>query len=173
MARGVDFPQLLDADGVALRVAFGVELVAGDELLAQLAARAFGKQRVFAQQLHAQLEVFGRLAVFAHAHVARGHALDAAFFVIQHFGGGKAGEDFHAKLFGLRGQPARDVAQADDVAAVAVGKRRQQYAGHPRAAAVAVQKDIGFVRDGLVQRRAFFLPVGNQLVQRSRIHDGA
>jgi hypothetical protein len=52
--------------------------------------------------------------VLADAHVAGGHALDRALVVVQHFGGGKAGEDLHAQGFGLLRQPAGDhVAQAE------------------------------------------------------------
>ena len=41
-------------------------------------AHAFGKDRVLAVQLHADLEALVRLAVLADAHIAGGHALDAA-----------------------------------------------------------------------------------------------
>jgi hypothetical protein len=70
--------------------------------------RAFGKDGVLAVQLHAELEVVGGLAVLADAHVAGGHALDGAVVVVEHFGGGKAREDFHAQGFGLLGQPLGD-----------------------------------------------------------------
>ena len=72
----VHFPQLFDANGVGLRVFAGVELVLGNQLLAQVAARAFGKHGVLGMQFHAQLKAVRRLAVLANAQVAGGHALD-------------------------------------------------------------------------------------------------
>ena len=172
VARGVDLPQLLDADAEALRVAPGVELVARDELLAQVAACAFGEDGVLGQELHAELEVLGGLAVLAQAHVAGGHALDGTVVVVEHFGGGKAGEDLHAERFGLLAQPLGDGAQADDVVAVVVRKRRQEHVGHAKGRALA-QKAVGVVGDGLVQGGALFLPVGDELGQRLGVHDGA
>ena len=62
VALGVDFPQFLDADAEALRVTAFVQVVLGDQLLAQVAACAFGKHGVLAQQFHAELEVVGGLA---------------------------------------------------------------------------------------------------------------
>ena len=97
----IDLPQFLDADAVFLRLASFVELVFGDELLGQRAARAFGEQSVFAAQLHAARKGILRLAVAADAHVAGGDADDFAFVAIEHFGRGEAGIDFDAQFFGL------------------------------------------------------------------------
>jgi hypothetical protein len=84
-----------------------------------VAARAFGKHGVLAQQLHAELEaVVGSPSLptpmlpVATPFTRR--------FVVQHLGGGKAGEDLHAQRFGLFTQPLGDGAQADDVVAVVV-----------------------------------------------------
>ena len=99
--RRIDLPQFLDADAPGLRIAALVEPVPRDHLLAEMAARAFGEQRVLAEELHAGLEVGGRLAVLADTHVARRHAAHRAVLVVQHFGAGKAGEDLDAQLFGL------------------------------------------------------------------------
>ncbi|EWS66143.1 hypothetical protein Y695_00576 [Hydrogenophaga sp. T4] len=71
----VDLPQFLDADGIALWIAAFVELVFRDELFAQMAARAFGKDGVFGMQLHAELEAVVRQAVLANAKVAGGDTL--------------------------------------------------------------------------------------------------
>ncbi len=76
VAAGVDLPQFFHADGKALRVLTVIQLELGNQLLAQVAARAFGKHGVLAQQFHAELKVVTRLAVFANAHVAGGHAFD-------------------------------------------------------------------------------------------------
>ena len=172
VAGGVNFPQLLDAQAVGLWVAFGIELEAGDDLLAQMATCAFGKDGVFGVQLHAELEVARGLAFLAHTHVAGGHALDAAVVVVEHFCGGKAGENFHAQVLGLLRQPAGHVAQADDVVTVVLKTAWQQEVGRAKRRFLA-QEHHGVVGDGLVQRGAEFLPVGNQLGQRLGVHDGA
>jgi hypothetical protein len=120
-----------------LRVLAGVQLVLGDQLLAQVAACAFGEHGVLAVQLHAQLEFTSGLAVLAHAHVAGGHALDGAVFVEQHFGRGKARENFHAQGLGLVGQPLAEEAQAHDVVAFVVEALGQQPVGRAQRALLA------------------------------------
>ncbi len=168
----VDLPQLLDADGEALRVLAGIELVLVEQLPAQMAARAFGEDGVLAQQLHAELEVVGRLAVLADPHVAGGHAAHGAAIVVEHLRGGKAGEDLHAQALGLRRQPFDDVGQRDDVAAFVVQVARHQPVGGARGAGLAQEQHI-VAGDGLVERGALCLPVGQQLVDRARVHHGA
>ncbi|OIQ82638.1 hypothetical protein GALL_355700 [mine drainage metagenome] len=167
-----DFPQLLQAYRVALRIAPGVEPVARDQLAPELAARAFGEHRVFRAQLHAKLEVRPWFAVAAHAHIAGGDAAHDTGVVDQQLGGGEAGEDLDAQAFGLLRQPAHDVAQADDVIAVvaeAIGLQRRRH----RARAAAAEKQEQILGDWLQQRRALRLPVGQQLVERARVHDRA
>ena len=51
--RGVDLPDLLEADAEFRRFAVGVEGKFRDQLLGQAAARALGEQRIFAEQFHA------------------------------------------------------------------------------------------------------------------------
>ena len=168
----VDFPQLLDADGVGLRILAGVQLVAGDQLLAQVAARAFGEHGVLADQLHAELERAGGLAVLADAHVAGGHATHGALFVVQHLGRGEAGEDLHAQAFRLLRQPAHHVAQRHDIAAVVVEVARHQPVGCARAAGLGQEQHV-VAGDRLRERRAQRLPVGDEFGDRARIHHGA
>src|SRR2546423_12232978 len=91
-----DLPQLLETEGETLRILALGELEALDQLAAEVAARAFGKDGVAAEQFHAELEVVGRLAVLSPALVTRGHALDATLLVEQHFCRGEAWEDRHA-----------------------------------------------------------------------------
>ncbi len=45
-----DLPDLFQADTEFRRLTVGIERIFGDELLGQAAARAFGKQRVFADR---------------------------------------------------------------------------------------------------------------------------
>ena len=51
--RGIDLPDFLQADAEFPRLAVGIKCELRNQLLGQAAARAFGKQRVFAEQLHA------------------------------------------------------------------------------------------------------------------------
>ena len=169
---GLHLPQLLQADAVALRVATFVELEARDQLAAEAAARALGEDRVLGVQLHAELEVRGRLAVLADAEVAGGDAAHVAAFAVQHLGRGKAGEDLDAERFGLRRQPAHDVAEADDVVAFVAEAIGQQGMRRRRRAGLGEEEEL-VAGDRLVERRALFLPVGDQLVDGARIHDRA
>ncbi|SPB19027.1 hypothetical protein NOV72_06228 [Caballeronia novacaledonica] len=105
----IDFPQLLDADAVHLRIGILVELEFIDQLTAEMSARTFAKERVFRVQFHAELEVLGRLAIFADAHIARDDAAHRAVVGIEDFGGGKARENLDAQRFRLLPEPARDV----------------------------------------------------------------
>ncbi|MDT4856373.1 hypothetical protein FQZ97_907610 [compost metagenome] len=123
-------------------------------------------------QLHAGLVVVGVAAVAGHTHVAGGHAADGAVFVVQDFHCGEAGEDIHAQRLGLLAHPLHDVAQADDVVALVVETGRQQPVGRAARAGFGQEQEL-VLRDGHVQRRAFFLPVGDEFGQRQRVHDGA
>ena len=121
-----DLPELLEAEAEFLRIAAFAEPEFGDQLLAEIAARAFGEQRVFGAQLHAAGETVLRLAVLADAHVAGGDAGDRAVVVVEHFGGGKARIDLDAERFRLGRQPAADIAERDDEIAVIAHQRRHQ-----------------------------------------------
>jgi hypothetical protein len=66
----------------------------------------------------------GGLAVAADAHVAGGDAAHGALVVVEHFGAGEAGIDLDAERFGLRAEPAAELAQADDVVAVVLQSSR-------------------------------------------------
>ena len=92
----VDFPQFFDANAVALRIFACVKLEARDNLLAQMATCTFCKNSVLGVQFHAQLEVFGGLAIFANAHVTGRHTFDGAIVVVQNFGSCKARKNFNA-----------------------------------------------------------------------------
>jgi hypothetical protein len=72
--------------------------------------------------------------------VAGGHALDRAVVVVQHLGGGEAGEDLHAQRFGLLAQPLGDGTQADDVVAVVVEAVGQQEVGRAGGAGLAQEQ---------------------------------
>jgi hypothetical protein len=92
---------------------------------------------------------------------------------VQHLGSREAGEDLDAERFGLLGQPAHHVAQADDVVAVVAEAVREQEERRRRGAAAFLEEQEAVGRDRLIQRRPLLLPVGNQLAQSARIHDRA
>src|SRR5690349_18996272 len=103
--RRIDLPQLLQADAEFRRLAILVETVFGDQDLAERTTRAFGQQRVLAEQFHAAGEAVGRLAVLADAHVAGGNATHFTIVAIDEFGSGEARIDFDAERFGFGRQP--------------------------------------------------------------------
>ena len=73
---------------------------------AQMAAAAFGEQRVLAVQLHAGLIRIGLVAFAVDAHVAGDHAFHDAALVVEHVGRGKTRKDLDSERFGLLTQPA-------------------------------------------------------------------
>src|SRR5438132_8517338 len=107
MALGLYFPQLLQADAIHLRIGAIAQAVLLLELLAELAAAAFGEEGVFAVQLHAGLVGLGLLALAIDAEIAGGDALYRGAFV-EHLGGSEAGKEFDAEGFGLFAEPAAD-----------------------------------------------------------------
>ena len=121
---GRQFPQLLHADAVGLRIAVAVELESADELLGQRAARALGKNDDLGLQIVAGLEVGFLLAVLVHAFVVGAHARHAAGLE-QQLGAGESGEYGDARLFNLAAQPLHEPVDRDHVVAViAHGRRR-------------------------------------------------
>ena len=120
----IDLPDFLEADAEFRRLAVGVEREFRDQLLGQAAARAFGEQRVFAEQFHAaRVGRFVR-AVLGDAHVAGGDAAHRALLVVEHFGRGEARIDLDPERLGLARQPAADIAERADVAVMIVHQRR-------------------------------------------------
>ncbi len=161
---GIDFPQFLDADAVGLRVHPLAQFEALEQDLGERAPAAFGEQGVAGAQFHAGRVLVGRLAFAVDAHVAGGDPDHGPLIVVEHFGGGEAGINFHPQFLGLRRQPAAQVAQADDVVAVIVHLRR----GGEFIGGFAGQQQEAVVRGRGIQRRALVLPIGDQLVQGAR-----
>ena len=123
-------------------------------------------------QFHAELEAFCGLTIFAHPHVAGGHAFDRTVIGIKHFGRGKAWKYFNAQGLGLLRQPAGHVTQADDVVAVVLKAFGQQPIGRADAGGFS-EKHEGVIGHRLVQGRAHGLPVREQFGDGARVHDGA
>ena len=76
------------------------------------------------------------------------------------------------RWLGLLAEPAAEIAEADDVVAVVAHLRRQKRARHPDAALPGEVTELVRARR-CVERRAFLLPVGDQLVERAGLEDGA
>jgi hypothetical protein len=163
-----DAPQFLDTGRVHLRVLAAVELVLGDQLLRQRAARAFGQDRQFRANVDAGLVVGLLLAVLVDALVAGAHA-DHAIAVMQQFGGGEAGEDLDAELLDLRREPAHEPRDRHDAVAVVVDVGRQVR----RLQLAALREEPDFVRRHRDTGTALFFVVGHQFLDRPRIHDRA
>ena len=156
---GIDFPQLLDADAVGLRITSFVELIAGDQLLAEMAACAFGKQGVLGAQFHAQLKFAGGLAFFVYPQIAGRHTDHGALLITEDFGRGKARENLHPQIFGLLREPAHDIAERDNVIAVVLKAAGQHPVGYGGRALLGQEEEAIF-RDGREQRGTFGFPVG-------------
>ena len=119
-------PQFFDANRIALRVAVGIQVEAFDQALGQMSARTFGQYGDFGVDINTGGEAGLVAAIFGHAHIADAHADHFSGVVVQSFGSGKAGIDFHTQGFGLRCQPCTHRAQADDHIAVVVHARRHR-----------------------------------------------
>src|SRR3954468_7582824 len=169
---GGDLPQLLQAKSEFLRFAALVEAEALQQRLAEVAAGAFGEQRVFRAQLHAAGEAVLVMAVLGHTHVAGGNAHHRAVVIEQNLAGGKAGIDFNAQRFRFGREPAADIAEGDDIVAVIVHQRRhhqtgQTHRGGGRKPIETVVADLG------LDRTVFVSPVRNEPVEADGIDDGA
>ncbi len=169
----VDFPDFLEADAVVLGVSVAVQFEALDQLLADVAAAAFGEQRVLAAQFHAGgVDAFFRIAFAVDAEVTGDDPADHAVFVEERFLGGEAWVDFHTQVFGLLGQPAAQVAEGDDVVAFVVhglGHKEVRHLGGGVGTAQYIDV-IAHYRG--VERGAEFLPVREQLVQGTWFEHG-
>jgi hypothetical protein len=165
---GGDFPQLFDAQAVSLRIDAPPEIKARHQLLGQAATAALREESIGRAQFHAGLVVGAGVPALVEAHVAGRDADDAATF-LQQFGGRKAGIDFDAQPFGLRGKPAHDVPEAHDVIAVIMHLRRgRQFEG----ARFGQEEEAVVLRLGL-DRAIHVAPVGQKLVQGPRLDHGA
>ena len=170
---GIDLPDFLQPDAEFRRLALGVEREFRDQLLAEAAARAFGEQRVFAEQFHAAREGILEAAVPGDAHVAGRDAAHRAVVVVQHFGRGKARIDFDAERLRLRPQPAADIAERADIAVMVVHQRRHREVRQPDRAGRRGPVEAVVLDLGLQRTIGVLAPVGDQLVEGDRIDHGA
>ncbi len=169
---GIDLPEFLETDCVVLgpRTLIQVELT--DEPLAEVAATAFSEDRVLGVKLVAGREGALVLAAGADAHVAGRDASDRAVLVVEHLGGCEAGEDVDAHGLRLLGQPAAEVAEGQRIVAMVVGIAGNEIGRHLHVVGVVHQVVDVVFGHRVVERRAAFLPIGEELVQRRRLEDG-
>ncbi len=168
---GIDFPDFLEPDAVMLDIAVAAQVELLHQALAQMPAAAFGEHRVLGAQFHARgIAVLG-FAFLGHAHVARDDTADRPLVVVDHIGGGVAGEDVGTHGFGLIAQPAHQLAQADDVVAFVVHGLGQECIGGQYRALFAQQEVHLVMADRHIQGRAALLPIGEQLVECGRLED--
>src|SRR5215469_2636162 len=120
------FPQLLHADAVGLRIALVVEQETADQLLRERASAAFREDDDFGLQVVAGLEIRLLLAVLVDAFVIGANAEDAAFFK-QQFGSGKPSEHGYAGRFHLAAQPLNEMIDRDHIVAVIAQRRRRDW----------------------------------------------
>ncbi len=70
----VDVPQLLDADGIGLRVLALTKIELVEQRFCQMPTAPFGKNGLFRAKLHATHIHIGLLAILADPHIAGGNA---------------------------------------------------------------------------------------------------
>src|SRR5204863_4114151 len=93
------------------------EVELADRGAGEMTPGTLGQDRGLRREVGARLEVTEGLTVLAAPLVARAHAAHDAVLDQQLRGRG-LGEDVRAALLGLRGQPARQLGDRDDVVAV-------------------------------------------------------
>ena len=169
----LDLPQLLQADPVFLRLAVGVQIELLHQRLGQRAARALGEQGVAPFQLHAACEIGGGLLVLADAHIAGRDADHCAGFVVEHLARGEPGIDVDAQRLRARRQKLRDIGQRADEVAVVAHQLRHQHGRQPDRAGLAEIIEAVLAHLRLQRALGVLAPIGQQLVERGRVHHHA
>ena len=123
-------------------------------------------------QLHAACVLRLVAAILGHAHIAGCHTLDRTVAVVEHLCGSKARIDFHTQRFCLAGQPATDIAEADDEVAMIVHQGRQQEIGNT-VALVFFQYQEAVFGNRHIERSAPLLPIREQFIHGDRINHRA
>ena len=137
------FPQLFNAQSVVLGFLSCIQLVFCDQLFTQVAAAALGEKGVFGAQLHPLHIGAFLLALAVDTHITGGNTQHFAIITVEHFGGGKAGENLNPQVFCLGCQPATELAQADYIVAMVMhGFGRQQIGNFDAFAFTGKDKDI-------------------------------
>jgi hypothetical protein len=121
-------------------------------------------------QLHAPcVEPVLRHAVLVDANVAGRDSNHGAVVAVDDFRGRERRVNLDGQLLGLLAQPGAHLAEADDMVAVVVQRRRRGQREGPALREVE-QRVVARL---LARRRTLLLPVGDQLVERARLEDVA
>lgn len=109
--RGIDLPDLLKADAEFRRFAYSIQGKFRDQLLAKPLTRPFREQR----DIYRAAPCPGRRMIaepsLAIPINAGRDATHRAFFIIKHFGCGKARVNLYPKRLGLARKPTTDIAE--------------------------------------------------------------
>ena len=165
---GRDFPQLFYANAVHLRVKAFLQIVFGDELLGQRAARAFRQHRDLGLNVIAGLEVGFLLVVLVHAFIVGANA-DDVVAVGEKLRACKSGKDGDSGLLDFFSQPLHKAVDGDHIVAMVLQWRRRQ--GQAVLAFFCKEVNV-FVRDFSIERR-FVAPAGKKLVHGAGIKQRA
>ncbi len=114
MLRGIDLPDLLEANCIVLRIDAGAQIETRFEPPSEMAPTTFREYGESTLELVAALVVRFHRAVARDAHVA-GHDADNAAAVVQHVRSGEARQHVTAERFRLLAEPTAQIAEADDV----------------------------------------------------------
>ena len=172
---GGHLPQLLEADGIVLGLVLGLggvfQIELGDQLLAEVAAGPLGEQGVATIERHAGHVIRLGVALFVETQIPCYHPSYPALFHYE-FARREAGVDLDPERLGLPGEPAAEVAEADDVAAVVVHPRRHRPVGQLQGARRALQQMDLIIRDRYAE--GCLLPARRQqLLEGDGIEQGA
>ena len=126
-----DLPQFLDTQTVMLRVAVPVQLVAFDELPAQVPPAALRKNCVPGAQFHTRFKAILMLPRCGYAHISRCNACHASCFVKEDFSGRETGIYLNLQRLRLLRQPTANIPQADDIITPVMHARRYEGSGNP------------------------------------------
>src|ERR1700737_3398153 len=171
-AAGGDFPQLLDALAVGLRVAIAIQRKARDELLGERAASSLSEDHDFGLQIVAGFEVRLGLILLVHALVIgadTGYPVTIFVAVEEEFGARESPENRDAGFFHLGPQPLYKPVERDNVVAVIAQWWRRD--GEFESAFLGQEID-GFFGNFGIQRR-FLLESRKKFAHGARIEQCA
>ncbi len=141
----------------------------GNQFFCQRTPHTLGNHHIAAQQFHARLEVILGLTFPVQAEHAGHHAMEGTIFTENQLTGGKAWIYLNPQTFRLFGKPTAQIAKRGCVAAMIIHQFGHEEIGQAYASGwTQHQKTVlGY---GVVQGAIFCLPIGNEIIQRNRVH---
>lgn len=169
----INFPGLLEADAIMLRIRVCAKIEAIDKFFAEITADTFSEDRVTRGQfVPGLIGVFFR-AIFGDPHIGRGDAGYPSLIIVENLGSGEAWKYVDAEGFGLLPEPLTESPETNDVVSLVMHRPGYEQAGRPEALVRARQKiDVVALDLGLDGRTSFF-PVRKQLIQSRGLEDVA